>query len=346
MRPTIFLALPVIGIVFFSAAHAERPISVGLVFNFQDKSGAITGLISGMEWKAQNLKSRGINIDFFRENSGESALGSREAFQRMLKSGKRFDAVIAELDSSKAFAAADVAETEGQVMFTPLSTSYKVTEDRTFVFSGTFSDRRQGRALADFAASQLGAKSAAILTDASQLYSVTLSQEIVANVRNIKVEAREQKSLKMSDDVESQVGQFLTNHKDADAIFLPLYSQSAARVLQLAKRLGVTKPAFIGGDAWGQYGKAFNEIVFGSGSALQLFWASHEPNLISEDTGIKGETRFKEYRPGAEVGIAEAAGSDVLGTLVKAILDTRRAKGPAFSQRDLVSAIRSPTFFY
>ena len=146
MRKIRTSLVAIMSTLFFPTALAEKPISVGLIFNFEGKSGAISDLISGMEWKAQNLKKQGIEIEFVKLSSKDSTAGSREAFQKLLKSGKHFDAVIAELDSSKAYAAADVADQQGQVMFTPLSTSYKVTEGRTFVFSGTFSDRRQGRA--------------------------------------------------------------------------------------------------------------------------------------------------------------------------------------------------------
>lgn len=332
--------------LFFSSAYAGKPINVGLVFNFDGKSGAIADLISGMEWKALNLKKQGIEIEFVKVSSTDSPLGAREAIQKLLISGKHFDAIIAELDSSKAFAAAEVADEKGQVMFTPLSTSYKITEKRNFIFSGTFSDRRQGKALAEFSRKQVGARSAAIITDASQLYSTTLSQEILFQLNRLGIDVREHKSLKMSDEVDSEVRSFLIKNSSVDAIFLPLYSQSVARVLQEAKKLKISKPAFIGGDAWGQYGRAFDEIVFGSGLELKLFWASHEPNVIKEPASGNADITFGQFRPGVELGIAEAAGADVIGTLVKAVLEVKKAKGSNFSQRDLASHIRGPGFFY
>jgi branched-chain amino acid transport system substrate-binding protein len=166
-------------LAFGSRKNAEKnmPISIALVFNLSQQAEAVQQVVEGIELASSDLEKSGLKIKLLKYDSKDSPGGTLKATQQAL--AEKPDALIAELDSSKAFVAANEAEAAKTVMITPLATSYNITEGKRFVFRGTFSDTQQGDALAKFAIKN-GSKTVAIVSDVGQLYSQTLAKRFAS----------------------------------------------------------------------------------------------------------------------------------------------------------------------
>ncbi len=85
-------------------------------------------------------------------------------------------ALIGENASSRTLAAAPIAQSYGIPMISPSSTNVEVTKKGDYIFRVCFIDPYQGAVLSSFARQNLKARTAAILVDARNDYSVGLAQ--------------------------------------------------------------------------------------------------------------------------------------------------------------------------
>jgi len=113
-------------------ARPLRQFRVGLVFDLSGHRDAAKNVVKGIEYAASMLKSEGIELKLEKHNSQEDALGTRKAMLDVLNDPP--DIVLAEVDSSKAVIAAEMAERAQRVMITPFATSPAVTLGRKYVF--------------------------------------------------------------------------------------------------------------------------------------------------------------------------------------------------------------------
>ena len=92
-------------------------------------------------------------------------------------------AVLGEVASSASLAAAPICQTNKVPMITPSSTNPEVTKKGDYIFRMCFTDDYQGPAMADYTAKQAGIKTAAILTDVKNDYSVFLGRDFDTDTR-------------------------------------------------------------------------------------------------------------------------------------------------------------------
>ncbi|HSD72524.1 MAG TPA: ABC transporter substrate-binding protein, partial [Thermoanaerobaculia bacterium] len=85
-------------------------------------------------------------------------------------------ALIGEQASSRTIAAAPIAQSYGVPMISPTSTNVEVTKKGDYIFRVCFTDPYQGWVLSTFARKNLQAKTAALLVDVRNDYSVGLAQ--------------------------------------------------------------------------------------------------------------------------------------------------------------------------
>src|SRR5690606_21768027 len=138
------------------------------------KRAATTGLMKGINIAVDQLKKRGFDLEVIKYDSGTKGIGTRQAMLKLLQDPP--DLILGEVYSSKAKIASDMAEQARRVMITPWATAPSVTAGKKYVFRTCFSDKLQSRKLAQFAYNSLKARRVAILKDASELYSQTLSK--------------------------------------------------------------------------------------------------------------------------------------------------------------------------
>src|SRR5438105_4499117 len=158
-------------------------------------------------------------------------------------------AVLGEVASSASIAAGPICQASKVPMITPSSTNPEVTKKGgTYVFRMCFTDDYVGHSMADFVTQKLGIKTAALLTDVKQDYSVYLGKyfEERFTADGGKIIARASYS-----NGDSDFRAQLTSIKPSNPqiIFVPGYYTDVGQIAQQARDLGITAPP-VGGYRW------------------------------------------------------------------------------------------------
>jgi len=175
-------------------------------------------------------------------------------------------AILGEVASSNSMAMAPIAERSKTPMLTHASTNPRVTEGKKFVTRACFIDPFQGAIQANYAYDH-GLKTAVIVTDAKQDYSVGVSKAFkkAFEKRGGKILGRV--IINSGDkDFNAQVSTIKSLHP-AIVDFTGYYPEAALMVRQ-ARAVGVKAP-FIGGD-----GVGFPELIKIGGKAAEGFMFS------------------------------------------------------------------------
>lgn len=173
-------------------------------------------------------------------------IGSRDAAIAAINAD--VTAVIGAHWSSHSLAIAPLLQKAGIPMITPTSTNPQVTRGRNYVFRVCFLDSEQGRKTGRFAAVNLGAKSAAILRNIDQDYSITLADYFEeAFVRFGGKVVFSGKYRGDATDFSSLIEQLILH--DAELIYIPGYTRDAGLFIKQARGMGLTAMIF-GGDGW------------------------------------------------------------------------------------------------
>lgn len=319
--------LPSIGV-----AAPKNKVRVALVFDLSGRREPAIDVVKGVEFAVAELKAKDVAVEVVKFNSESDALGTRKAMLEALKD--HADIILAEVDSSKATVAAEMAQDANRVLLTPYATSPAVTEGRPFVFRSCFSDTFQGEQLAKFARASLKASTAVIYADGGQLYSKTLADSFRKSFTEgggtILVD---EKILSSATSFKEQVEAVAA--KKPDIVFLPVYEQTAARFINEAVLRGVVASTFVGGDGWGA-SRTFQEIVFRKDAAAKAFWVSHYSGDFS-DPDLAAAAKKYASTTGEAFNASSAIGYDALMVAVKAVL----AAGHDRSQKAIASALRA-----
>jgi len=157
-------------------------------------------------------------------------------------------AVLGEVASSRSLAAAPICQAAGVPMISPTSTNPKVTQIGDYIFRTCFIDPFQGTVNARFAHKDLKSKTAAVLTDVKNDYSVGLSKFFIEEFKKLGGKVVTEESYKEGDtDFRAQ----LSNIKGGkpDVIFIPGYYTEVGAIAKQARALGMRQP-LLGGDGW------------------------------------------------------------------------------------------------
>lgn len=275
----IFFCLQLAFFCYFPHAEAAqkkqllKQVRVALVYDFHSKWGTFKHVNQGLQLAADDFKTKGILLQFTHFDSGYYAVGTINAMQNVI-AGK-YDIVVAENRSSKAKVAADVAEKNKRVMLTPTVTAPVVTENKKYVFRTCFDDNFVGKKLAEFAIKKRCAKSAAIIIDSSQLYSVTLAKIFKRHFQALGGQILlYEKILPSARSFEKQTN--IIKSLDPDIIFVPLYQFLVSRFVNQSIKTGVKRLNFLGGDGWMIKGRGpFTELVVNAKVNVNAMWVTH-----------------------------------------------------------------------
>ena len=203
-----------------------------------------------------------------------------EARTAVLKLLKQDDvvAVLGEVASSRSLAAAPECQRAGVPMISPASTNPKVTAVGEYVFRVCFIDPFQGSTMAKFAADSLHAKSAAILRDIKNDYSVGLAdffrEEFTRHAGTILTDVSYSEG-----DIDFKAQLTAIRGVKPDVVFVPGYYTEVGLIARQARELGIAVP-LLGGDGWDSPrtveigGTAVNGCYFSN------HYAADDPNPI------------------------------------------------------------------
>jgi len=162
-------------------------------------------------------------------------------------------AIVGAVTSSVTIPVSEVANSSKIVMITPTGTAAKATVDdkgarKPFAFRAPFIDPFQGQVAAKFAIENLKVKTAAVLYDKGNDYSVGLMEEFQKTF--IAKGGTVVTSLSYGKD-DTDFSAIMTNvaAKKPDMIYLPDYYNKVSLIAKAAKAKGLTVP-LVGADGW------------------------------------------------------------------------------------------------
>ncbi len=157
-------------------------------------------------------------------------------------------AILGEATSGRSKIGAQVAQQNKVPMLTSSATNPDVTKVGNFIFRACFIDPFQGLVMAKFMTETLKVKKAAIMRDIKSDYSVGLSDNFAAKLKELGGEIVADVSYQEGDiDFKSQLTSL--KGKNPDVIFIPGYYGEVALVAKQLKELGMKQP-MLGGDGW------------------------------------------------------------------------------------------------
>jgi branched-chain amino acid transport system substrate-binding protein len=157
-------------------------------------------------------------------------------------------AIVGEATSGRSKIGAQVAQQNKVVMLTSSATNPDVTKVGNYIFRACFIDPFQGFVMSKFATENLKAKTAAIMRDVKNDYSVGLSDVFAAEFKKMGGTIVADISYQEGDvDFKSQLTSI--KGKNPDVIFIPGYYNEVALVVKQHKELGMKAP-LLGGDGW------------------------------------------------------------------------------------------------
>lgn len=157
-------------------------------------------------------------------------------------------AYLGEVASRLSLVAGDKAMQFKTPMISPASTNPDVTKKGEYVFRVCFIDPFQGEVMAKFASENLKAKTAAVIRDVKQDYSMGLADYFIKAFKAKGGQIVTDTSFQSGEsDFRAQLTE--VKAKNPDVIFVPGYYGDVALITQQARKLGLKQP-MLGGDGW------------------------------------------------------------------------------------------------
>jgi branched-chain amino acid transport system substrate-binding protein len=240
-------------------------------------------------------------------------------------------AVLGEVASSASLAAAPICQSNKVPMITPSSTNPEVTKKGDYIFRMCFTDDYQGPSMADYTAKQLGVKTAAILTDVKNDYSVYLGRDFDRRFTEDGGKIVAKASYSNGDsDFRSQ----LTSIKPSNPqiLWVPGYYGDVGQIAQQARDLGITAP-LVGGDGW-----VSPKLIEIGGKALEgCYYANHysydDPSPVVHNFVEKYKQRF-----GSNPDAMAALAYDAMHVLADSMKRAKKLDGPTL--RDAIASTK------
>ena len=187
--------------------------------------------------------------------------------------------------SAHAIPVGAVAQQHGVPMITTTATNPNVTSAGDFVFMAAFTDAFQGAVMAQFAATDLGLTSVALLTRSGEVYTEGISEFFLTNFTDAggTIAANV-----FYEEGTTDFTEHLTEIAAAtpEALFVSGLSEEIALIVQQARALPLQNAAeepmlFLGADAWDNTGLLTNEALNVEGS----FFSGHFSAATDQPSG-------------------------------------------------------------
>jgi len=270
----------------------------------------------------------GKKVELFVVDNKSDKVEAANAVKRLIEKEKVV-AIIGTYGSSLAMAGGEVAEKAGVPMVGTSCTNPLVTQGKKFSFRVCFIDPFQGAGAATYAYKDLKLKTAALLVDISNDYSVGLASFFTRSftklggqiVANLKYQAGDQ-------DFTAQLTEIAS--KKPDVLFIPSYFAEGAIIMKQVKELGA-KFQVMGGDAMDN-----PQIVEIGGAAVEGFVHTtfpYDPSMKNMSPMAKKFTEnWKKAFPSKEPNVNAALGYDTYLLVLDAIKRAGKAEPAAITK--------------
>ncbi len=228
----------------------------------------------------------GKNIELVAYDSKADQTEAINAYNR-LRDQDGVVAVIGGTLSGETLAMKDIMVQDNMPVLSPTATAVEVTQDAPNVFRACFLDDYQGQAAANFAATTLGAKTAALLIGTGNPYSEGVSEAFKGAFTAKGGTIAGSESYGTADkDFSAQLTKI--KEMNPDVVFVPDYVQTVGPILQKAKEMGITAK-FVGADGWDGVQEEYADAA--QGNYFTNHYAADSPSEIVQNfiTAYKAE---------------------------------------------------------
>lgn len=248
-----------------SADTGKRPIRIGAIFS---ETGIAAPhnlpLIDMTRLAVDHINTRGgllgCPLQLLLFDNASTPIGSALAAQQALAAG--VTAVIGAHWSSHSLAMAPIFQEAGIPMITPGSTNPEVTRGKTFIFRACFIDSFQGLAMAKFAAQELQARSAAVVNNIDEDYSIMLGQFFANAFKDAGGGIVTETGYRGTATDFSTIIRELID-QGPEVVYLPGYTRDSGLFIKQSRKMGL-HATFLGGDAWDEIEKYAETSMEGS----------------------------------------------------------------------------------
>lgn len=303
-----FFALALVATVAFSCTKKNENANEILLGSYSSNTGATAafGVFQkrGIEMAVEEINAKGgINgkkikhINYDNKSEADETL----AVVNRLISQDNVLAIVGEATSGRSKIGAQVAQQHKVVMLSSSATNPDVTKVGNFIFRACFIDPFQGFVMSKFATENLKAKTAAIMRDVKNDYSVGLSDVFATEFKKMGGTILTDISYQEGDvDFKSQLTSI--KGKNPDVIFIPGYYNEVALVAKQHKELGMKAP-LLGGDGWSSPDlfKIAKEAINGHYFSNHYTTESKDPKTVEFVTNFR-----KKFNEDADVMAALA----------------------------------------
>lgn len=332
----LVLVLALSSQVGYAQKASDEVIKIGVFEPMTGSSAAggemtVEGIVLALELKREVL---GKKVEIIVVDNKSDKVESANAVSRLIEKDKVV-AIIGSYGSSLSMAAGDIVK-KAQVPTVGCSpTNPLVTLNNDYYFRVCFIDPFQGTVMANYAVNELGAKTAAVIQDVTQDYSVGLSKYFVDAFRELTGDKNSIVEMSSYNTGDQDFTAQLTNvkNKKPDIIFAPGNYGESALLIRQARDLGIDVP-FLGGDTW----EAPEFLSIGGKAVEGAVFSTHF--TAEAPVTVESEIFLDAYRKkfGKEANAFAALGYDAY----MLILDVIEKAGSADSQaiRDSLAKVK------
>ncbi len=219
----------------------------------------------------------------------------------MLIQQNRVHALLAEPISTRAMAAAPIAQQSKVVMISPAAVKPELTLQGDYIFRACFTSPDEAEAIARFATTKLKAKRAATILDSTNDYASVLGEFFIESFTKLGGTVVNQQQYVAGDkDIAAQMSSIKASKPDI--IFAPGFYTTAGMVAREVRRQGI-EATLIGSDGWDSpsllkgAGEAFAGVYFAN-----HFWIGSDDPLVRKFV----RTYQAKYKIAPDAGAATA----------------------------------------
>jgi branched-chain amino acid transport system substrate-binding protein len=276
--------LPGILLVFFPpSVVAIESVKIAAIFAKTGQAVVVPGLRP--EFSAVHLAVTELNeaggllghpVEVLEFDNQSSALGAKRAAEDAIK--EKVVAVIGATRSSHSLGMAPVLQAAGIPMISPISTNPQVTLAGDFIFRVCFIDDFQGEVMAVFAVRDLKARTAVVLTNTSEKFSLGLAGLFIEKFKKLGGTILWEGDY-LGDAVNFEKQLLKLKELQPDVCFVPGYDTDTGFIIKQSRELGIDV-TFLSGDGLTQElykyaGTAANGVYFAN------HWHPENPDPLS-----------------------------------------------------------------
>ncbi len=208
----------------------------------------VEGIKLANETKGEVL---GKKVELVIVDNKSDKVEAANAVSRLIEKDKVV-AIIGSYGSSLSMAAGDIVKKAEVPAVGCSPTNPLVTLNNDYYFRVCFIDPFQGTVMAKYAVNELGAKTAAIIQDVTQDYSIGLSKYFIDAFKELTGDEDSIVEISSYNTGDQDFSAQLTNvkGKNPDVIFAPGNYGESALLIRQARDLGIDIPILGGGDTW------------------------------------------------------------------------------------------------